>query len=77
MCMCTCSVASVVSDSLSPYRLQLIRLLCPWDYLGKNTEVSCHVLLQGIKPAFLALQAYSFTAEPPEKPPKAYNHLFV
>ena len=21
--------------------------LCPWDLLGKNTEVSCHLLLQG------------------------------
>jgi len=39
--------------------------------------VGCHVLLQGIKPAFPALQADSFTAEPPEKPPIAYNHLFL
>ena len=22
------------------------RLLCPWDSLGKNTEVGCHFLLQ-------------------------------
>ena len=22
--------------------------LCPWDYSGKNTEVGCHALLQGI-----------------------------
>ena len=21
---------------------------CPWDYLGKNTGVGCHSLLQGI-----------------------------
>ena len=26
------------------------RLLCPWDSLGKNTEVGCHFLLQGIFP---------------------------
>ena len=26
------------------------RLLCPWDSPGKNTGVSCHVLLQGIFP---------------------------
>ena len=24
--------------------------LCPWDSPGKNTEVDCHVLLQGIFP---------------------------
>ena len=29
---------SVVSDSLQPYRLQPLRLFCPWDFAGKNTE---------------------------------------
>ena len=24
------------------------RLLCPWDFLGKNTGVGCHFLLQAI-----------------------------
>ena len=24
------------------------RLLCPWDFPGKNTRVGCHFLLQGI-----------------------------
>ena len=24
------------------------RLLCPWDFPGKNTEVGCHFFLQGI-----------------------------
>ena len=28
--------------------LQPIRLLCPWDSPGKNTEVGCHFLLDGI-----------------------------
>ena len=23
---------------------------CPWDFLGKNTGVGCHFLLQGIFP---------------------------
>ena len=27
------------------------RLLCPWDFPGKNTGVGCHFLLQGIFPA--------------------------
>ena len=39
-------VASVVSDSARPHKWQLTRLLCPWDSLGKNTEVVCHSLLQ-------------------------------
>ena len=28
--------------------IQPTRLLDPWDFLGKSTGVSCHVLLQGI-----------------------------
>ena len=35
---------------LQPQRLQPARLLCPWDFPGKNTQVSCHFLLQGIFP---------------------------
>ena len=26
------------------------RLLCPWNFSGKNTGVCCHILLQGIFP---------------------------
>ena len=37
-----------MSDSLWPYGLKLI--LCPWDSLGKNTEMGCHALLQGNPP---------------------------
>ena len=37
-----------MSDSLQPHGLQPIRLLCPWDFSGKNTGVGCHFLLQGI-----------------------------
>ena len=45
-----CSVlsCSVMSDSLRPYGLQPARLLCPWNFPGKDTGVSCHFLLQGI-----------------------------
>ena len=39
---------SVVSNSLHPQRLQHLRLLCPWDSLGKNTGMSSHSLVQGI-----------------------------
>ena len=38
---------SVVSDSLRPHGLQPSRLLCSWDFPGKNTGVGCHALLQG------------------------------
>ena len=41
---------SVMSNSLQPFWLQLSRLLCPWNFPGKNTGVGCHFLLQGIFP---------------------------
>ena len=49
---------SVMSYSLRPHGRQPARLLGPWDFTGKNTEVGCHFLLQdlpdlGIKPTFL------------------------
>ena len=39
-----------MSNSLQPQGLQPARLLCPWDFPGKNTGVGCHFLLQGIFP---------------------------
>ena len=50
VCVCVCVCVwnhSVVSDSLQPHGLQPTRLLCPWDFPGKNTGVGCHFLLQG------------------------------
>ena len=50
------------------------RLLCPWDFLGKNTGTVCHFLLQGIlsnpriKPTTLSSPALAggfFTRVPP------------
>ena len=43
--VCACSV---MSDSLWSHGLQTTKLLCPWDFPGKNTGVGCHFLLQGI-----------------------------
>ena len=68
---------SVVSSSFATPGLWSPRLLCPWDSPGKNIEVGCHFLLQGIfltqgsNPGLpgLELQAYSLLSEPPEKPP--------
>ena len=38
---------SVVSDFWRPHGLQPTRLLCPWNFPGKNIGVGCHALLQG------------------------------
>ena len=38
-------------ESSQPYGLTVAtRLLCPWDFLGKNAGVGCHALLQGVFP---------------------------
>ena len=42
-CVCVCSV---VSKFATP-RTMPSRLLCPWDFPGKNTGMGCHFLLQG------------------------------
>ena len=66
-----------MSNSLWPYGLQHNRLLCPWDFSGKNTGVGCHALLQGIfltqglNPCLLCLLhwlAGSLPLAPPRKP---------
>ena len=46
---CCCCIASVVADSVRPYRRQPTRLPRPWDSPGKNTGVGCHFLLQCMK----------------------------
>ena len=51
LCYCLISVScSVVPDSLQLHGLQPTRLLCPWDFLGRDTGVGCHCLPQGIFP---------------------------
>ena len=41
-----CSVAQSCLTLCSP--MEPSRLLCPWDFPGKNTGVGCHFFLQGI-----------------------------
>ena len=65
---------------LATFGLQPARLLCPWDFpgkdarVGKDAGVGCHFLLQGIFPiqgsnlSLLHWQADLFTTEPPGKP---------
>ena len=43
-----CAVLSGFS-CVTPWTLPT-RLLCPWDFPGKNTGVDCHAILQGIFP---------------------------
>ena len=59
------------------------RLLCPWSFPGKNTGVSCHVLLQGIfqtrgiEPVSPALAGRFITTEPPGKPTNISNWYHI
>ena len=41
-------VTQFVSNSLQPHGLGPTRLLCAWDFQGKNTGVRCCFLLQEI-----------------------------
>ena len=45
---CVCVLCSVVLDSLRSHGLQPARLLCLWNFPGKNTGVGCHSLHQEI-----------------------------
>ena len=45
--MCVLS-HSVISYCLWPHGLKPFRLLCPWDFPGKDTRMGCHFLPQGI-----------------------------
>ena len=47
VCVCTCvCVLSHMQLSVAPWPITR-RLLCPWNFPSKNTEVGCHFLLQG------------------------------
>ena len=42
---------SVVFNVLQHFGLEPAKLLCPWDFPGKNTGVGSHFLLRGTFPA--------------------------
>ena len=55
----------------NPHGLQPTRLLCPWNFPSKNTEVGCHFLFQGIFPTQgwnLHLLHWQADSLPPGKP---------
>ena len=64
-CCCYCSVTKSCLTLLWPHWLEPTRLLCPWDFQGKNTGVDCHFffqeifLSQGSNQCLLNWQAYS------------------
>ena len=48
--------------TLRPHGLYPAKLLCPWDFPGKNTGVGCHFHLQGFfltKPMSLMSPAFA------------------
>ena len=46
--VCCCLVTKSCPTLLQSHELRPTRLLCPWDFQGKNTRVGCHFLLQGL-----------------------------
>ena len=47
-CVCVCVWVAQSCLTLRPHGLQPTRLLCPKDFRGKDTEMGCLFLLQGI-----------------------------
>ena len=45
---CCCLVAKSCLTLVRPHEPYPAKLLCPWDFPGKNTGVCCHFLLQSI-----------------------------
>ena len=97
VCLCVCVRARVCALSaqscltLRPHGLKPARLLCPWDFPGKNTGVGCHFLIQRIfptqkikpvSPASPAVAGEFFTTAAPGKPicmcidTYVFNHYF-
>ena len=47
-CAYVCTYAQLCPTLLWPHGLQPARVLCPWNFSGKNIGVGFHFLLQGI-----------------------------
>ena len=70
---CCCLVAKLYPTLLWPHGLYPDRLLCPWDFPGKNTGVGCHFLFKGSSQlrdwtCISCLAGWFYTIEPPWKP---------
>ena len=73
-CCCCCLVIKLCLTLGDPMDFSLTRLLCPWDFPGKNTGSWWPFLSPGalsdpgIRPPSPALAGEFFTAGPPGKP---------
>ena len=78
---CCCLVTQLCLTLLRCHGLLPLRLLCPWDFPGKNTGVGCLFLLQGVfltqglEPESPTLAGEFFTTDPPGKPKTSGKHL--
>ena len=77
-CHLCCLFAKLCLILLPHHGLQPARLLCPWDFPGKNTGVGYHFLLQGIfptqglSPGLMHQQADSLPLSHQGSPPCAF-----
>ena len=78
------SVIQLCLTLCNPMDCKPTRLLCPWDFPGRNTGVGCHALLQGIFPTqgsnphllcLLLWQAGYLPLASPGKPVKPLKEL--
>ena len=63
-----------IVPALKEVSVKEARLLCPWDFPGKNTGVDCHAM-HAWSPASAALQVNSFLFGPPGKPEQNTTRL--
>ena len=67
--------------TVCPHALEYTRLLCPWDFPGKNASVGGHFLLlgnlpdPGIEPSPPAVAGGFFFTEPPGKSGKSHERV--
>ena len=77
---CLCCLLARLCPTLQPRGLQPAKLLCLWDFPGKNTGMGCHFLLQGNfltqgwNLHLLHWQKILFNIEAPGKPQNASTH---
>ena len=78
ICMHACLV---ISDPLRPHGLHPARLLCPWNFPGKNTEVGISSSRGSSQPRdrtpVSRIAGGFFTAEPLGKPVHIITHIYL
>ena len=81
MLLCCCLASQLCPPLFDPVDCKPVSVLCPWDFLGKNTVVPFpspgDLLDPGIKLTSPALAGGLFTTEPPGKPCWAIEVLFT